>query len=643
MINVEDFLEKKSKVIHKPLTMSLIEYLELAHKDKSLYSTAAERLLKAIGDPEYIDTRKDPRLRIIHGNRTIPKYKNFELELFGIETTIEKVVNFFKHAAQGLEEANQILYLYGPVGSAKSTIVEILKKLMEKEPIYILKFDDEISPLYESPVGLFNIEDSKKLNIPKRYLNVIPSPWAMKRLDSVKGDLTRFDVIKMYPDDLRQIAICKTEPGDENNQDISTLVGKTKLKALGKFSQSDPDGYDFSGALAKSNQGLLDFVEMLKSPLKTLHPLLTATQEHNYKGTEALAAIPYQGIIVAHSNEEEWDRFRSNKVNEAFLDRMYVVSVPYNLRVSDELKIYQKLLDHSELKTAPCAPETFKMLAKFACFSRVTCPEGTKVLSKLRVYDGQTIKKQDPKALTYQEYKERAGKLEGFQGISTRFAYKVLSKTFNYDHKEQAADPIVLLNCVLEPALKEEHLADDTEKAYINFIREALIPELFIKVERIIKNAYLEHNDEYGQNAFDRYLLMADLWEQDEDFRDPDTGQSYDHGNLERELEKIEIPAKITDPNQFRHEVVSFCLRYQAANKGKNPDWKSYEPLKKVIEANMFKATDEILPVISTRTHSTEDDRKKYKSFMNTMQGKGFTPTQIARLVEWYRQMKTNK
>ena len=303
---------------------------------------------------------------------------------------------------------------------------------MEQIPIYALKG----SPIHESPLGLFSPEEDGKIleedyGIPRRYLNSIASPWAVKRLHEFNGDITRFRVVKLHPSVLSQIAISKTEPGDENNQDISSLVGKVDIRKLEDYPQDDPDAYSYSGGLCLANRGLLEFVEMFKAPIKVLHPLLTATQEGNYKGTEGFGAIPFDGVILAHSNEAEWQSFKSDRNNEAFLDRIYIVKVPYCLRVSDEVKIYDKLLRNSSLAAAPCAPNTLKMMAQFAVLTRIKEPENSNIFSKMRVYDGESLKDVDPKAKSYQEYRDFAGIDEGMTGLSTRFAFKVLSKVFN--------------------------------------------------------------------------------------------------------------------------------------------------------------------------------------------------------------------
>ncbi|HSA47942.1 MAG TPA: PrkA family serine protein kinase, partial [Candidatus Competibacteraceae bacterium] len=257
--------------------LSLQEYLDLCKKDPLIYASAAERLLKAIGEPEMVDTRNDPRLSRIFQNKLLKIYPAFE-EFHGMEDAIEQIVSYLRHAAQGLEEKKQILYLLGPVGGGKSSLAERLKQLMEKVPFYAI----EGSPVFESPLGLFNPDEDGPIleedyGIPRRYLRYIMSPWAAKRLREFNGDITQFRVVKLWPSILHQVAVAKTEPGDENNQDISSLVGKVDIRQLEHFAQNDPDAYSFSGALCRANRGLMEFVEMFKAPIKVLHPLLTAT------------------------------------------------------------------------------------------------------------------------------------------------------------------------------------------------------------------------------------------------------------------------------------------------------------------------------------------------------------------------------
>jgi serine protein kinase len=622
--------------------LSLQEFLDLCKTEPTAYATAAERLLMAVGKPEFVDTSHDPRLSRIFSNKVIKRYPAFS-DFYGMEESIEQIVSFFRHAAQGLEERKQILYLLGPVGGGKSSLAEKLKSLMQKLPFYALKD----SPVNESPLGLFDPQEDGRIleedyGIPGRYLRGIMSPWAAKRLREYGGDITRFRVVKKYPSILEQVAVAKTEPGDENNQDISALVGKVDIRKLETYAQNDPDAYSYSGSLCKANQGLMEFVEMFKAPIKVLHPLLTATQEGNYNGTEAIGAMPYDGIVLAHSNESEWQSFRNNKNNEAFIDRVYIVKVPYCLRVSDEIRIYDKLITESSLSSSPCAPDTLRMLAQFSVLSRIKEPENSSIYSKMRVYDGENLKDTDPKAKTLQEYRDAAGVDEGMTGLSTRFAFKILSKVFNFDSSEVAANPVHLMY-VLEQQIEREHFSEENRERLIRYIKEYLAPKYVDFIGKEIQTAYLESYSEYGQNVFDRYVTYADFWIQDQEYRDPETGDILDRASLNEELEKVEKPAGISNPKDFRHEIVNFVLRARANNAGRNPSWQSYEKLRSVIEKKMFSNTEDLLPVISFNPKSSSDEQKKHDDFVARMVARGYTEKQVRLLAEWFLRVRKSQ
>ncbi|MCE9792678.1 PrkA family serine protein kinase [Shewanella indica] len=637
----EHYQQRYEKKLDEEYTLQ--EFLEICKQDRSAYASAAERLLIAIGEPEVIDTSKNQVLSRIFSNRLISRYPAFK-DFYGMEDAIEQIVSYLKHSAQGLEESKQILYLLGPVGGGKSSLAEKLKALMQQVPIYILSAEGVRSPVNDHPFCLFDAEEDGKLlqeeyQIPTRYLRSIMSPWAVKRLHDFGGDISRFRVVKVFPSVLDQIAIAKTEPGDDNNQDISSLVGKVDIRQLEHFAQNDADAYSYSGALCRANQGLMEFVEMFKAPIKVLHPLLTATQEGNYNGTEGLSALPFNGIILAHSNESEWSSFKNNKNNEAFLDRVYIVKVPYCLRVSEEMQIYRKLIANSELTKAPCAPGTLETLAQFSVLSRIKTPENSSVYSKMRVYDGESLKDTDPKAKSYQEYRDYAGVDEGMHGLSTRFAFKILSKVFNFDHSEIAANPVHLFY-VLERQIEQEQFPSDTAERYMEFLKGYLIPKYVEFIGKEIQTAYLESYSEYGQNIFDRYVTYADFWIQDQEYRDPETGQLFDRAALNAELEKIEKPAGISNPKDFRNEIVNFVLRARANNDGNNPQWTSYEKLRTVIEKKMFSNTEDLLPVISFNAKTSTDDQRKHDDFVNRMMEKGYTKKQVRLLSEWYLRVR---
>ncbi len=602
-MNLLSVIKKDFTKVQEDLTIE--EYLKLCKKDSKVYASPAERMLDAIGNPEVIDTKMDDRLSRIYSNKIIKRYPAFS-EFYGMEDTIEQIVSFFRHAAQGLEEKKQILYLLGPVGGGKSSLAERLKLLMEKNHIYVLVANDEVSPVWESPLGLFanyKEELEKEYGIAKRYIPSCPSPWVTKRLEEFEGDITKF-----------------------------------KVRKLAEFPQNDADAYNYSGALCKANQGLMEFVEMFKAPIKVLHPLLTATQEGNFNGTESLPAIPFQGIILAHSNESEWETFSNDKKNEAFLDRVYIVRVPYCLRVDEEVEIYKKLLKHSSLSEAPCAPKTLELLSQFCVMTRIKKPENSLLFSKMRVYNGENLKEVDPKAKSLQEYKDDAGITEGMNGISTRFAFKVLSKVFNHDSEEVAANPVHLFY-VLEQEIIKMQLPKELEQFYLNLLKSTISHKYAEFIGDEIQKAYVDSYQEYGQNLFERYITYADHWCQDNDFRDPETGQQFDRSALNDELEKIEKPAGIANPKDFRNDLVQYYLRHKAKN-GESPRWDMYEKIKNVIEKRIFSKTEDLIPVISFSTKTSKEDEKKHSEFIQRMIDRGYTNKQIKLLTDWYLRVR---
>lgn len=616
--------------------LSIADYLKLCKKDTMAYATAYERMLKAIGNPEIVDTSRDAKLSRIYLNRPIKIYPAFK-EFYGIEEVVEKVVGYFTHAAQGLEESKQILYLAGGVGSGKSSLAEKLKKLMEVYPIYVLVDENnEVSPVFESPLGLFISERDlleEEFGIPARYVPKTMSPWAAKRLNEYGGDVTKFKVAKLKPSELNKIAIAKTEPLDDNNADISALIGKVDLRKLQDYSQHDPDAYAYNGGLCRGNQGLVEMVEMFKSNIKTLNPLLEATQSRSFAALEPIGSIPFEGIILSHSNMTEFESFRADKKNEAFLDRVYMVKTPYCLRYDDDAKIIEKMVKNSKLNESPCVPETYTMLSQFCVLSRLEDHTNSNLFSKMRVYNGDNVKNEDNHAKPLQEYKDNASQDEGLNGISTRWAFKLLAKAFNYDSNEIAADPVTLM-MLLEQKIVEDQFPKNTQEKYLAFIKDWLAPKYAEKLGKQIQRAYIESHNEYCQNRFDRYIELANCWLEDIDFRNPETGNLMDRKMINEELESIEKTANIYNARDFRNEVVMFVLR--KSRSGENVKWDSYPKLGDVIESSIFKNFKEMLPIISFGTKTNKKDAEDHDNFIHRLCEQGYTEKQTKRLVEWY-------
>lgn len=630
----------------------LDEYLDRCRQDELYYAPIHKRLRNAIGKSRIVDTSQDERLSRIFSNRKIKEYPESFGNFFGIESVIERLVGFLEKASQGLEESRQILYLRGPVGSSKSSLAETIKALAQKNPFYSIEALNkqtgkvEISPLFESPLGLIDYEEDaawveKQYKIPARYLKFIMSPWAVQRLRESNGDLGIFTVVKLWPSILNQVGITKVEPGDDNNTDITTLVGKLNINKLGKFDENNPDAYAWSGGLNVTTQGVLDFPEMLKAPIKVLNPLLTTVQEGHYNGSQQFGASPYQGLIFAHSNLNEFKNFKNDKKNEAFFDRIHMIDVPYNLRVSEEKEIYKKIIGASELKDAPCAPGTYEMLAQYSVLSRIKNPENSSPFLKMEVYDGKNIKAKHPSVKSMEEYRNHAGVDEGMDGSSTRQAYQILSSVYNFDVEEKSANPIHLLQ-VLEHTIKNSQLPADEEKIRLGFVSEFLRPKYADFLRDEIQKAYIENHDAYCQNLYERYIAFADNYIDEKDYPDPDTGLLMSREVLNKELEKIEKAAEISNPKEFRNEVVKFSLRSKAKFDGKMPRWDAYEKIKEVIEKKVFSNFEELLPVITSGKKSSEEEQNKHNKFIERFQKRGYTLKMTKLLIDWFIQAHKN-
>ena len=421
--------------------MSMAEYLESCRGDPMRYANAAERLLAAIGEPQMIDTAKDPRLGRIFLNRTMRVYPAFA-GFHGMEETIERIVGFFRHAAQGLEERKQILYLLGPVGGGKSSLAERLKSLMEVHPIYVLKAGDELSPVFESPLGLFDPEQlgpmiEENYGIPRRRLTgldepVVPTSGSRRSAATSRASAS--------PRSSRRGCARSRSPRPSRATRTTRTSPRWSARSISASSRPSRRTIPTPTATpAASTAPTRAFSNSSRCSRRRSRCCIRCSPRRR-KATISAPRISARSRSPASSSRTRTKpngRASSrNKNNEAFIDRICVIKVPYCLRVTEEQKIYEKLISGSELAAAPCAPSTLETLARFSVMSRLRKHENSTPFAKMRVYDGESLKETDPKARSVQEYRDAAGVDEGMDGVSTRFAFKVLAATFNHDTTE---------------------------------------------------------------------------------------------------------------------------------------------------------------------------------------------------------------
>lgn len=617
-------------------TLTVEEYLEEAKVNPSVYATPHQRLLTAIGEPTIIDTSQHENLNIIFGSQKIRTYAAFSGH-FGIYADIDMFVNgYLVPAAQGLEARKQIVLFEGHVGCGKSTFVERCKQLFETQPMYILATTDGVlSPLNDNPLGLF-LKQKKEIleayGIHSRFFPAVLSPWAIKRLREYGGDITKFRVVKVFPSESQQLGIAKTEPLDDNNADISTLIGKAGLRKLQMFDENDPDVYNYTGGLCIANRGILEMAEIYKTNIKTLGPLLDGTTMQSYQPLENIGSFPFDGIILAHCNKSEASKFRADKKNEALVDRTRRILFHYPLQWSEDVKILDKFTGSADLKDKPIAPRTKEFLSKFAIMTRIEELEESNLWSKMRVYNGENIKSEDTKALPYTEYKALASQNEGTDGVSTRQLFTVLADTYNTIVGETSADVVTLFK-VLKKHIVEAQYDPALETKYMDIVENILEPKYLEEITPELQRAYIE-NSGFAQAKFDNYVQLARAYVQNKDYPDPETGVLMDRDSIHRKLQELEKLAGIPSYESFRNDIVIYVLEQQAA--GKKVVWSSYKKLAQVIEKSVFKDMRDILPIISFTAKQSKDDEAAHKKFLNNMTELGYTPSQIKRLVAFY-------
>lgn len=626
--------------------MTMEEYLELCKADPSAYANPWQRLLKAIGEPEIIDFSKEPKLRQVFEGMPTVRYPGLA-DFYGIEDSLQKVVAAIRSGAQGGEESKQILYLLGPVGSSKSSLAKRLAELMEEQPFYMIKG----SPVFDNPLKALDFRRYGKTieqhyHIDPLLLKGTLSPWANKRLTEFGRDWRKFKVVKVYPSINAQRGISRVEASDKNNKDVSSIVGKVDMSKLEDgMAQHDADAYGYFGGLNRGNRGMMEYVEMFKDPIDTLNPLLGATQDRQYNGTEGIGALPFEGIILAHSNEAEWDKFCNDRTNEALIDRCKIIKVPYTLRVSAELDIYKKYIRENQLRHAPCAPGTLEMQSTFAVQSRLMPPkDGGNIETKMKIYDGERTN--DPKPKTIAAYRKEAYDAkarEGMTGWSVRDSFKALSDTFNLhaaESGEVSATPVDLMY-VLNLMIRNKDLLDETRDRYLALIETKLKPEYAKSLDAQIKEALVESFSSYGQNLFERYVRYAELsLEEYEDHIDPITKSPIKKADIEKELQAIEKPAGIMNATGFRNDIVRFVTRYQRDNENKMPDWTTYKKFAEAIQSKIFSSTKELMPLISFGPKGSTEDAKKHADFVDRMVARGYPRKALPQIVQWYEANK---
>jgi len=598
---------------------TFLDYLEMLRDNPGIYKLAHAHLhdiMMQAGISKADEAETARQMKIWAGEP--PKtYEFFKNDFFGIEDVIEKVVHYFHAAALKGEESRQVLYLMGPVGSGKSSLAERIKEGLESaEPIYVI----EDCPIHEEPLHLIprhlRREFDKMLDL---HIEGELCPVCRYRLDNeFAGRYEEMPVTTMQFSRTRRAGIAVVPPVDPNNQDTSVLIGSEDISKLDRYAEGDPRILDLNGAFNAGNRGVVEFIEVFKNETEYLHAIITATQEKFVPAPGRHGTIYTDAVILAHSNEAEWRKFKADHTNEAIMDRIVAIRVPYNMRLTEEVKIYDKIYRRSGFKTH-IAPHTIDIAAMFAILTRLQPSAKCDLLTKLKLYNGEeVVEKGHTKKVDLAELKEDA-KSEGMSGISPRFIMKALDNTLT--RHPEGITPIHIRE-VLIRMVKEADLPDDTRKRYLEFLQDTIHKAYLEILEREITKAFVFAYEEQAETLFQNYLDHAEAYVNKTKVKDRNTREELepDLSFLKSIEEQIAIIGSAADG--FRQEVIAYL--WSANRRGEKVGYASYEPLKEAIEKKLMGSVRDISRIITKTRTRDEDQKKKYEALVENLLTSGY-------------------
>src|SRR5947207_5524553 len=603
---------------------TFLEYLEMVRDDPTIPKLSHARLhdtIMRVGTQDILES-DDQRVKRLYKDESLKVFNFFRDEFFGIEKTVGQIVRYFHSASLKGEESRQVLYLMGPVGSGKSSLVEKLQRGLEAtEPFYAI----ENCPMFEEPLHLIprhlRKEFEKMLDV---HIEGDLCPTCRFRLKEEFGArYEEFPVATMSFSKRNRVGIGVVPPVDPNNQDTSVLIGSEDISKLDRFSEGDPRVLDLNGALNVGNRGLVEFIEVFKNEIEYLHAMITATQEKVIAAPGRHGMVYVDVCIVAHSNEAEWQKFRADHTNEAILDRIVVVKVPYNLRLSEEVKIYQKIIRNSDFR-AHVAPHTLELASMYAILSRLEPTSKCDLMTKLSLYNGEeVVEKGRTKKIDVQELKEDA-KREGMSGISTRFIMKALDNALSDNVLGNCINPINVREALISMT-KEGDLPDDTRKQYLEFLQDTLHKEYLDLLEKEITRAFVYSYQEQAESLFQNYLDHAEAYVNKTRVRDRNTKEELppDESFLKSIEEQNAIIGSAADG--FRQEVIAYL--WAANRRGEKIDYRSYEPLKEAIEKKLITSVRDLSRVITKSRMRDEEQSDKYNAMVKNLLDHGYCPS----------------
>ena len=590
------------------------DYLALLEKDKGLSILAHKRLYNSIIKEGITRlSEEDTRCNNIFNGESLKTYDYFQDKFFGMERPLAKIMRYLHSASMKGEESRQVLLLLGPVGAGKSALVEHIKRALETSgEVYALGG----CPIQEDPLHL----------VPRSLRDQFKEIYGVK----IEGDLCpvcRHNLLKEYGGDYTNFPVKETSfsirgrrgigvvpPMDANTQDTSILIGSEDISKLDLYPEDDPRVLSLNGAFNVGNRGIVEFVEVFKNEIEFLHTMITATQEKSVPSPGKGAMIYFDGVILAHCNEAEWIKFKSENTNEAILDRIVRVNVPYCLEVSEEQKIYKKMIDESDFD-AHIAPHTLELAAMFSVLTRLKTSNKVNPITKMKIYDGQEIvEKGYIKKVDINDLRDEV-RDEGMTGISTRFIMKSIDAALA-DSEKNMVTPISIRDALVKQ-VKEQVVVEELREKYLSFLQKELHDEYLKILETEITKAFVSAYQEQAESLFDNYLDHAEAYVNGTKVKDNITNEEMeaDEPFLCSIEEQIGIVGSARE--NFRADITAYM--FAKLRKGEKIDWKSYGPLKEAIENKLLTSVRDISRIVTKSKSRDKKQQGKYNEMVATL------------------------
>ena len=592
---------------------NLLDYVEKVQRDPSIIKTAHKRLYDCImshGSEKMPDS--DTRKHKIFNSDSIDLYNYFTPEFFGMERVTSKIMRFLKSASLKGEESRQVLLLMGPVGAGKSALTEHIKSSLEGESYFHLKGDPQRGePLQLIPRSLREkFSSTLGVNI-DGDISPIARRMLLKDLD---GEYENFTVTESTFSQRGRRGVASVPPMDANSQDVSVLIGSVDISKLDKYPEDDPRALSLNGAFNVGNRGIVELVEVFKNEIEFLHTIITATQEKRVPSPGRSDMIHFDGVILAHCNEAEWNRFRSEHTNEAILDRIVKINVPYCLELNEEIKIYEKLIGRSDFDIH-IAPHTLKVASMFSVMSRLKDSNKCDLLTKMKIYNGDdVIEKGRVKRIDINDLRDEC-KDEGMSGISTRFITKAIDNALT-ESENKVVTPISVMDS-LAKMVKEQLIDEDFKNHCLEIIQKIVREEYLSILETEIAKAFVSAYEEQAQSLFDNYLDNAEAYANRKRIKDRVTKEDRDPDeNFMKSIEE-QIGISGSAKDGFRADVTAYM--FAKMRRKELIDYRSYEPLKEAIESYLINSVKDMARIVTKSKTRDEDQQKKHSDMVQTM------------------------